>query len=305
MARRAALPPLLGLLALLAACASPADAAPRRPQPECVFGEGEPLILRGSTGIVADAQVNGQPVALEIGTGLGLTSLQPEAAQRLNLPEDPRVQSGYSGPAGPVTRRNVLTRSLRAGGQEWSGRSIAVRPFSGLSGARPFDGILGLDLLRQTELEIDLPGRRVTLHRARDCRPGNPPWPVAASLPLDLPPSGAPVIMVQVNGQAVRARIQSGDNVSSMSQALADRLGLNTPTGRRGRSAGGDAVTRRSTEYRLETLAAGEEVLRDQRVVVVAADPSQQNEELRLGQDWLGQRRVWLSFANRRLFLGR
>lgn len=115
---------------------------------------------------------------------------------------------------------------------------------------------------------------------------------------------GVPVIAVRVNGQSVRARIQSGNNANTMSEALANRLALSTPTGRRGSTYGSDPIGQRGREYRLDEMAVGEEVLRDQ-LVFVTADLGRPEEDLVLGQDWLRHRKVWFSFTNRRLFLER
>lgn len=303
MARRALSRPLIGLLGLLGACAAPADAAPRHAQPECRWAEAAGVPLLGEAGLRLPAVVNGQSLTLEVNTGLGLTSLMPEVAQRLGLPEDPTAQSSYPGPSGPVTRRNVQTRTLRVGEREWSGRSLAVRPFFAAEGRAPaFDGVLGADLLRQSELEIDLRGRRVALHRVQNCRPGDPPWAPAAAVTMEMRGLGVPVITVRVNGQPVRARIQSGNNATVMAEALANRLALDRPTGRRARLSGSDPTSRRGREFLLDEIATGEEVLRNQPVTVVA-DLGGPEEELILGQDWLLHRKVWLSYANRRLVL--
>ncbi len=292
----------LPLLALLAACAGTAGDAPRGAPPDCVFTEDGLLPLRDASGVVVAAQIDGRALAMELNTGLGLTSLQPEVAERLRLPEDPRAQSSYRGPGGAViARRNLLPRSLRVGGQDWTGRSIAQRPFYGSGGGRPgFDGVIGMDLLRDTELDLDLPRRRVALHRARGCRLV-PPWPGAAGAVLELSAAGVPSVSARVNGQMVRARIHTGNNRSVMSERLARQLALSTPTGQQGRAYGASPDARPTREFRLDELALGQEVLRDQTVVVVPGGAEE--EDLTLGRDWLERRRVWLSFPGRRIFL--
>ncbi|WP_158601081.1 retropepsin-like aspartic protease [Teichococcus wenyumeiae] len=115
---------------------------------------------------------------------------------------------------------------------------------------------------------------------------------------------GAPVITVRVNGQSVRARIQSGNNASTMSEALANRLALRTPTGREGSTYGSDSIGQRGREYRLDEMAVGGEVLRNQ-LVFVTADLGGPKEELILGENWLRHRKVWFSFTNRRLYMAR
>jgi len=292
---------LLAVLAL-AGCALPAEAAERRARPACVPAERDVIALEGPWGARAAARIDGQPAVLEVSTGLRLSSLQPETVQRLGLPEDPRAQSGYATPAGRVTRQNVRLRSLRLGGREWTAPSLAVRPFPILPGAPVYDGVIGGDLLRDSELEIDLRGRRAAIRPVRDCLPGDPPWTVGGRAPLLGDGGGAPVVTLRVNGQAVRARIASGDNATSMKEGTAARLRLDRPTGRRSTVYGSDPVGRRGREFRLDEVALGEEALRGFPVTVVP-DEMAGSDEMVLGQDWLALRRVLISYTRRQVFL--
>ncbi len=298
---------LFALLAALSACASPIDGAPRTAQEECVFGAGDVAPLRGASGMVVAGSVNGQPAVLEVSTGLGLTSVLPGSVQALGLPTDPVRRSGFGRPGSGDVRQNVRVRSLRVGGQDWADRSVAVRPFFMPDGSPPaFDAMIGADLLRETELEFDLPARRIAFHPRRNCRPGAPPWAPASSAPLELQNHGSPVIVARVNGQTVRALIHSGNNATVMTRRLADQLGLAraAATGRSVRSHGTHPGVSRGQEFRVDEVAVGQEVLRN-LPVVVTADGTGSTEELVLGQDWLRHRKVWLSFGGRRLFLAR
>lgn len=291
--------------ALLAACASPVDGTPRTAQGECAFGTGDVSPLRGGTGTVVAGSVNGQPAMLEVSTGLGLTGILPGSVQALGLPTDPVRRSGFAGRGGDTVRQNVRVRSLRVGDQDWFDRSVAVRPFFMPDGSPPdFNAMIGADLLRETELELDLPARRIAFHSRRDCRPGAPPWTPASSVPMDVQIHGAPIVVARVNGHAVRALIHSGNNATAMTQRLADKLGLAAAdaTGRRARSHGTDPGVSRGREFRVKEIAVGQEVLRD-LPVIVTAEGTGGPEELVLGQDWLRHRKVWLSFGARRVFL--
>lgn len=253
---------LLALFALLPACAGPGDAAPRAAQGECAFGAGHAAPLQGQRGTVVAGAVNGQPARLEVSTGLGLTAILPGSVQALGLPTDPVRRSGFSGRGGGDTvRQNVRVRSLRVGDQDWYNRSVAVRPFHMPDGGPPvFDAMIGADLLRETELEMDLPARRIAFHDRRGCRPAAPPWTPASSVPMDFQIHGAPVVVARVNGHAVRALIHSGNNATVMSQRLADKLGLTAAdaTGRRVRSHGTDPGVSRGQEYRVKEIALGQ-----------------------------------------------
>ena len=287
---------------LLAGCATPAPPpAARAPQPECVFTDAGLVPLQGAGGLAVAGAINGTPLRFDVNTGLGITALLPGVANRLGLPTDPRRQSSFSD-SGRVAQRNLLARSIVAGGQEWSDRSLAVRSFRS-EGDAPFDVMLAADLLRETELEFDLPGRRLGLHRRQDCQGGGPGWTPAASLPVVLAEHSVPVLTLRVNGQPVRAALQSGNNRTLLSRRAAERLGLlqNAVRGSTTRASGTSSETARGQEYILREFAFGEVVLRDFPVVVLR--DSVGSEEMVLGHDWMRDRRVWLSYASRRLFI--
>lgn len=298
--------PLLALFALLSACASPVESAQRAEQGACVFGAGEVSPLRGATGAVVEGSINGEPAKLAVSTGIGLTSVLPGSAQALGLPTDPVRRTGTGAPGGSAdVRQNVRVRGLRAGGQDWGDRSVAVRPYLMPDGSPPaFDAMIGADLLRETEVELDLPARRVAFHARRNCRPGAPPWEPASSVAMDQHNHGSPVIVVRVNGHPVRALVHSGNNTTAMTRRLADQVGITQAdgTGRSSRSHGTRAGVSRGQEFRVKEMAVGQEVLRDVPVVVTA-DGTGSTEEMVLGQDWLRHRKVWLSFGGRRVFL--
>jgi predicted aspartyl protease len=292
---------LPALFALLSACASPTDGAPRTAQEECIFGADDTSPIQGPAGMVVEGTVNGEPARLEVSTGLGLTSVLPGSVQRLGLPTDPVRRSAFAGGGSGDARQNVRVRSLRVGGQEWADWSLAVRPYFMPDGSPPaFDAMIAANLLRETELEIDLPARRVAFHARRNCRSGSPPWAAARSAPIELLNHGAPVVVARVNGHAVRALIHSGNNATTMTRGLAKRLGVTRAeaAGRRVRSHGSNPGVSRGQEFRVDELAVGQEVLRG-----VSVEGTGGQEELVIGQDWLRHRKVWLSFSGRRLFL--
>ncbi|WP_160000153.1 retroviral-like aspartic protease family protein [Roseomonas sp. 18066] len=293
----------LASLALLAGCAgaAPPPATARAPQPECVFTDAALVPLLGASGLAVAGSINGEPLRFDVNTGLGITALLPGVANRLGLPADPRRQSSF-GDSGGVAQRNLLARSVAAAGQEWSDRSLAVRNFRS-EGDAPFDVMLASDLLRETELEFDLPGRRVGLHRRQNCQGGGPGWTPAASLPVVLAEHNVPVVSVRLNGQPVRAALQSGNNRTMLSQRAAERLGLlqHAVRGATTRASGTRAETVRGQEYIIRKFALGGVVLRDFPVVV---ERDAGSEEMVLGHDWMRGQRVWLSYAGRRLFIG-
>lgn len=299
------LPAVLLLATLAGACAAPGTPAPRTAQAACVFGEADLVPLQGRSGMVVAGAMNDQPMRIEVSTGIGYTAVLTAVAQRLDLPTDPRRQTNV---AGLGTQRNVTLRSLQVGREVWSDRSLTVRPHFSADGNATYDAMLAANLLREVELEIDLPARRVGLHMRRDCQGGGPAqradWTIQASAPVDLGTLGVPVVTLRVNGQPVRAAIHSGANMSTMSRRLAERLGvLQSPPRARMRAHGAGPTPALGEQYLLREVALDGEVLRDLPVVVTADAGGV--EELALGEDWLALRKVWISYPGRRIFLAR
>lgn len=284
------------LLLLLSACAAAApDACRLEPLADL------PLLLRGTVPVL-EAEINGQPAALVLDTGSDTTVLTRAAARRLGVAES---ASGRNvGGAGGRARAGVaVLDGFRLG-------PVPVRTPRLLlidAPAPPLDGLLGIDALIDWEVELDIPAGRVRLFRARPCITARPPWTEPATqLPVQQQPgSGHLFVPVQLDGQPLRAMLDTGASRSVVSlQAAADAgLGpraLAALPVLRGQAINAEGVLLRAAQFK--SLEVGGTVLPNPALAVIDLPPFAG--DMLVGGDYLGTRKLWFSFLLGRVFAG-
>src|SRR5271169_882945 len=155
------------LLLLLVLASGPSDAACDLVQIARV-----PLELKNHL-FVVPVTLNGHAIGMLLDTGAQKSLLGEAAVQRLNLVRDSRSLTSLMGLSGTSAQPDVRIDSMSIGAAALSVDRLAVNSFGG---NQPFDGILGLDILREFDLDIDGPKRVLTLYRIRRCEPSPPPW---------------------------------------------------------------------------------------------------------------------------------
>jgi predicted aspartyl protease len=289
------------LLALLAGCAAPAGPG------DCEIHKAAEIPLGSERGfITAPARLDGKPVTLLIDTGAEGTMVTPTAVTTLSLHADRHRTSIIHGTTGTITSRNVLLDSVEIGGMETPDRSVAVGALSSRPGATiTAAGLLGADWLRDFEVELDLPHRRMAFYRATGCTKVVPPWPGRTSeVAVQLYGAGIVILPVELNGKTVTALLDSGANISVMKAAAAERIGIGAaelaadrPSHANG--VGGSPIETR--RHRFEHSRIGEANYTNAVVAIGAVNfPIA---DMLLGADWLSHTKVWISYAKRRIFI--
>jgi hypothetical protein len=130
--------------------------------------------LRGrQLAVPVPVTINGQAVGLLLDTGSEKSFLTEATVERLHIPRDARFNTAIIGIGGGSARVDASVDHMLIGGVPLPVDRISVNSFSG----RPrFDGLIGLDILRDFDLDIDTPKRTLTLYRVRVCERADPPW---------------------------------------------------------------------------------------------------------------------------------
>ena len=90
------------------------------------------------------------------------------------------------------------------------------------------DGLLGADILLAFDIDLDLPARRITFYRARrECPEAAPPWnePYVAVAGVSTRRDRL-LVPFELDGVAGMAVLDTGAQFSSISQSMAERIGL-------------------------------------------------------------------------------
>jgi Aspartyl protease len=263
--------------------------------------------------ILVTVQVNDVDATFILDTGAERTLMGDDVVRRLGLARDGWVASTILGLGGYEQRPNALPRSMRLGGVTLRRKTltgdtsvtVGPLPVTALAG-RPIAGLLGRDFLSPFDLDIDLPGRMLTLYDVRGCSAAFLPWTMSyATIPATTPIGAAMVVQVIVDGRPLRALLDTGASASLITSPGMFRLGLTQEMLARDPGSSGAGVgpapvymhLRRFTELRVgpETTRNPMLWVAPVRVVPIV--------DMLLGADWLRSRRVWVSFATRQIFV--
>jgi predicted aspartyl protease len=251
--------------------------------------------------------IDGAETLMVVDTGAETTLLTPETVDRLALAHDRSRRSMLIGIAGTQASESVVIPTLAVGGlvlRDKGAEVSAIGTFQGLG--RPVAGLLGADVLAGHDVEIDVPGRRMTLYDVRDCD-GLVPWRgQATSITASEGPHGLIYLPAFVDGHEVRAQLDTGARSSLLTRRVAARVGVSAQAlaldpERSGHGIGTAGVQFR--RHRFSTVAVGGMVSRN--VELNVADIGLPHVEMLLGADWLTRRRVWIAYGRGRVFVYR
>ena len=283
------------LLLLLSACGASSDAACRLEKVADI-----PLVVAYNVPIVA-VEINGRPAAFVLDTGSNRSVLTLAAARRLGIVGTERTEqvraAGGLAAVGAATLDSVSLGAIQFG---------PVQVLTSMSPAPPLDGLIGIDLLVNYEVELDVPHRRVAFYRARSCATAAPNWPgTPDQLAVQQQPgSGHLFVPLEVDGQPLRGLLDSGASLSTLSlQAAADtglrRRVLDALPRRRGQAVNPDGIVIQQTRFK--RLRIGGVVIENPWLTIADLPPFAG--DVLVGEDYLGTRRVWFSFRLGRVFV--
>jgi predicted aspartyl protease len=297
---RALLSPLL-VLALVACAADP----PVAPVADCRLERKAELPLRNVRNfMLAPVSLNGRAALFVVDTGAEASTLTPQAATALRLPRDGQHGSLLLGISGPVHTANVRVQRLAVGDVVRTDQSFGLGDMPAFPGQQPpVAGLLGGDVLAKYDVELDLPHGRMSLYSAQGCD-GFTPWPDAVSVPLVRTRSGLVFVDAIVDGVTVRALLDTGARTTLLARETAASLGVTDDSLARDPQRTGIGIGMGGIAFRQHRFAeVGLPGALEHDVPVNVAELRLPGVAMLLGADYLGPRRVWISYSTGRLFL--
>jgi Aspartyl protease len=280
----------------------------------CVVDNKATIPLEVTAGaITMPVQVNGATGTFILDTGAQRSVVTEEAVRRLGLARDEWVGTTMQGVGGIESRPNADPRSLTLGGVPLVRRTVThdnsltvgILPRTRI-GNILIDGVLGRDFLSLFDLDIDVPNHRLGLYQVHDCAGRFLPWQGGyTALPVTLPAENALIVPVMLDATPLRALLDTGASASLIAAPGLFRLGLQ-PANFAGdpvdevSGLGSHVVTMHRHTFR--SLRVGGQTA-DSPVIWVAPIHLTPIVDMLLGADWLADRRVWISFATRQLFV--
>jgi Aspartyl protease len=162
---------------------------------------------------------NSATVFLLLDTGAEATVLTPAAAQRIGAQQARVMGRQMYGITGDIPAGELELRSFTIGGVEVPRKRVRVAPIeivNALSG--PLDGVLGADTLSSFDIDLDVPGRRMTLYQEQSCAIASPAWAQPyARIAAGGSPSNRLYFSVQLDGRRISALFDTGAQFSVLS----------------------------------------------------------------------------------------
>jgi predicted aspartyl protease len=257
---------------------------------------------------VVSLRVNGALVQFLFDTGAERTILTAATAQRLGIVAHFEYARRMRSLGSAMASGDARLASLGSGGLAMTNFRVLVGPVAlPPVGGKPLDGLLGADFLTSFEIDLDLERRRIILYEPPPCPITAPDWrapfeTIAANRSLH----DRLFFPVGLDGHAFAALIDTGAQLSAVDAEAALAAGVSPSALMRDPVAtlrGAAAETVNSRVHRFAQLRIGDEVLRDQTMVVTRL--GLQDADIVLGADFLHWQRVWLSYRSHRIFVER
>jgi len=296
------------------------------PTHACTVGKIDEWPVRWLAGryAVVDGTLNGSPIGILLDTGATRSLILPSAAQRLDLPRR-RTRSyrvfGVGGES-PVEIAYIdqfsVGKTVRKGWQPIVAGAKELAP--------GIDVILGEDFFLRADVEFDLAHNAIRLLRATGCDGASlalAHWGAKGSgeVAMESINEAAPqiIVSVKVNGQPMRALLDSGAPYSMLTTSGAAAVGI-TPSAPGvylfGHSEGLGAQSIETWVGPIDTFAMGNETIRDTAIhfgdlfkdvaVTGSGGPAARGvprlPQMLLGSDFLRTHRVLLSHSQRKMY---
>ena len=302
--------PLLLLLLGLAACGT------GTPDPAARLANGScPLIRLAEIPVAVHnnllfvlAKIDNQPISMLVDTGAERTLLTEAAVDRLHLPRDTSHATRTLGIGTPTSAYDAkLPNGIVLGGTRFPVDTITVGNF-GINkvAGDTADGLLGADILLAFDIDLDLPAQQMTLYHARrECPNAQPPWkqPYVGLTGVNTRRDRI-LVPFELDGVGGMAILDTGAQLSSISQQMTERLGLadgdmSADRTVMARGAAPDQVAVHVHQFR--EFRVGPALVRSPSLPVVPMSGGMG--DALIGADFLSGRRAWLSFSTHRVFV--
>ena len=183
--------------------------------------------------LIVDGAINGQKIGVILDTGASRSMILRSAAVRLGL--GLKAVRGYRmfGIGGETQVEAAFVDEFKIGQAVRKGWRVLVGGEHNFGGESAF--ILGEDFLHLADVEFDLAHNAVRLYKPKDCDGASLAyWATdgAGETEIEAVDDGAPriILTVQINGQPVRAMLDSGAGTSMLTKSTAAQLGVTPET---------------------------------------------------------------------------
>ena len=272
--------------------------------------------------VLVDGAINGQKIGVIVDTGATRTLILRAAAVRLGVPITSTTNARMFGVGGETKVEVALVDEFKLGQAEQKELRMLV------AGEHDFGGdagvLLGEDFFQVFDIEFDLAHNAVRLFQPKDCdgvslaywaRTG------ASEVEFEALDARNPqiILTVQINGELVRALLDSGASLSLLDKADAARLGVTPETPGVITTGSVFGLGKKTVDYWIgpfRSFTIGNETIRDTQIrfgdmykdATYRSTGSNLSHQIRvwhsmlLGADFLRSHRVLVAHSQRKIY---
>jgi predicted aspartyl protease len=268
--------------------------------------------------LMTRANINGQPANMIFDTGSDVTLLTPDGAKRLGLSKQNAYASTLSGIGGSRKAIPFQADAIRVGvlhGDDWGLEVADIR--LGELGAKP-DGLLGAELFRRYDIDLDLAGGDVRIFYAEhDCSAPSAyltgplhmvplESTIRPGVPISLDMLSYITVHVKIGGQSLVALIDSGSMENLVFASGAAKLKWtqgDAGVGKERMSGGIGPAVVRGRERVISALSIGDVRLENVPVTATEMAIAPSGADMILGLPFLQRVHVWVSHSSAHVIL--
>lgn len=260
--------------------------------------------VAGSDHFFVPARLAGRAMNLMVDTGGAMSLIQAELADELKLY---RRRHDHPYPfvdaSGRRLNETVSVKDFQLGGLPFDEPvDFIVMPGRGADGVNRFGGTIGVNVMWRYDVEFDNASRKLNLFRPLRCAGMGAYWANEYAELTLMSFEGRPVAKVELEGEAVRAVIDTGSSRTFMSWSIARRVFGLSPTSpgvvRMGELTLPSGQKMQAHSYTLPALTIS--AFRFENVEVILIDDSLNG--VTLGMSQLKQLRLYFAFQARKLY---
>ena len=260
----------------------------------------------GTAYAIVPARIDGQPVSMLLDTGDERLAIREQVQTALRLPEDPHHTTIMHGIGGTSTAHDLIIQRFELGDTELpqSGAAVMNLPSVPVTDP-PLAGVIGGQILSGYDVEFNFATRHVILWQRSDCDTVAPAWHGPyASVSLARSTGSLVTVPITINGQTLRALLDTGAQTTTISMDAASRLGLTAAglaAARTSVSRGADGNDVFTHVTRLHSMTIGAAHRADMPVMVAPVHVP--FADMMLGADFFQHHDLWIAYAGQRAFV--
>ena len=299
---------LAGLLLAMSGCAQQNEASPAEPC-QVLFKAKVPISLHERK-IILPVNLNGRPVRMMLDTGSEITVIEPHIAESLGGTYNRERLFQFGGVNGRLDAQHPYkVKTIQIGPLHWFDFEIAVTRVARAEKQNVPDavaGIIGTDLLKWYDVELDFQRGEMTFYQTPKCKgdfvPWEKPYKVASS-----PPNRRKffIVPVELNGRPLRALVDTGAGSTRVDLTAAVAAGADKAVLQEGRkiaATGIGGLEMPARLYRFDSLDIADRKFR-YLFLAVSDAPLSDGIDMLLGMDFWRQHRMWLSYQTGQVFI--